>query len=110
MTVQDQLTFRTQRETSKNLGERVNNITFWKSELQHETDNQVAETNALTEVKKRLERALAETDGPLQVSGSRSSFCSCSKFCLLSSHMCKAFTAVLFSANSIFSNPIKRYS
>lgn len=62
----DQLTFRTQRETSKNLGERVNNITFWKSELQHETDNQVAETNALTEVKKRLERALAETDGPLQ--------------------------------------------
>jgi len=63
----DQLTFRTQRETSKNLGERVSNITFWKSELQHETDNQVAETNALIEVKKRLERALAETEGPLQV-------------------------------------------
>lgn len=63
----DQLTVRTQRETSRNLGERVSNINFWKSELQHEIDNQVAETNALVEVKKRLERALAETEGPLQV-------------------------------------------
>ena len=64
-----QLTHRNQRETSKNLGERVSNITFWKSELRHETDNLVAETNALVEVKKRLERALAETEGPLQVGG-----------------------------------------
>lgn len=63
----DQLTFRTQEESSKNLGERVSDITFWKSELQHEIENQIAETNAMTEVKKRLERALAETEGPLQV-------------------------------------------
>lgn len=63
----DQLTFRTQEESSKNLGERVSDITFWKSEIQHEIENQIAETNALTEVKKRLERALAETEGPLQV-------------------------------------------
>jgi len=64
----DQLTFRTQRETSKNLGERVSDITFWKSELQHEIENQVAETNALMEVKRRLERALSETEGPFQTS------------------------------------------
>ncbi|XP_039266064.2 tektin-3-like [Styela clava] len=63
----EQLTFRTQQESSKNLGERVSDITFWKSELQHEIENQIAETNALTEVKKRLERGLAETEGPLQV-------------------------------------------
>jgi len=63
----DQLTFRTQQESSKNLGERVSDITFWKSEIQHEIENQIAETNALIEVKKRLERALAETEGPLQV-------------------------------------------
>lgn len=63
----DQLTYRTQEESSKNLGERVSDITFWKSELQHEIENQIAETNAMTEVKKRLERALAETEGPLQV-------------------------------------------
>uniref|UniRef100_A0A672YZ99 Tektin n=1 Tax=Sphaeramia orbicularis TaxID=375764 RepID=A0A672YZ99_9TELE len=64
----DQLTRRTQETTSKNLGERVNDIVFWKSELSHEIDNMVTEIAALSEVKRRLERALAETEGPLQVS------------------------------------------
>lgn len=63
----DHLTFRTQQESSKNLGERVSDITFWKSEIHHEIENQIAETNALIDVKKRLERALSETEGPLQV-------------------------------------------
>lgn len=63
----DQLTRRTQENTSKNIGERLNDIVFWKSELSHETDNMVTEIAALTEVKRRLERALAETEGPLQV-------------------------------------------
>uniref|UniRef100_F6RBW1 Tektin n=1 Tax=Ciona intestinalis TaxID=7719 RepID=F6RBW1_CIOIN len=63
----EQLTFRSQQESSKNLGERVSDITFWKSEIQHEIENQIAETNALVEVKKRLERALSETEGPLHV-------------------------------------------
>uniref|UniRef100_A0A8C6SAN6 Tektin n=1 Tax=Neogobius melanostomus TaxID=47308 RepID=A0A8C6SAN6_9GOBI len=64
----DQLTRRTQETTSKNLGERVTDIVFWKSELSHEIDNMVTEIAALSEVKRRLERALAETEGPLQVS------------------------------------------
>ncbi|XP_035257989.1 tektin-3 [Anguilla anguilla] len=64
----DQLTRRTQENTSKNIGERVSDITFWRSELGHEIENMVAEIGALTEVKRRLERALAETEGPLQVS------------------------------------------
>ncbi|XP_028332537.1 tektin-3 [Gouania willdenowi] len=64
----EQITRRTQENTSKNIGERLNDIVFWKSELNHEIDNIVTETAALTEVKKRLERALAETEGPLQVS------------------------------------------
>ncbi|KAM9426142.1 tektin-3 [Pholidichthys leucotaenia] len=63
----EQLTRRTQESTSKNIGERVNDIVFWRSELSHEIDNMVTEIAALTEVKKRLERALAETVGPLQV-------------------------------------------
>lgn len=63
----EQLTRRTQENTSKNIGERLNDIVFWKSELSHETDNMVTEIAALTEVKRRLERALAETEGPLQV-------------------------------------------
>ncbi|XP_072229462.1 tektin-3 [Leuresthes tenuis] len=64
----EQLTRRTQEHTSKNIAERVNDIVFWKSELSHEIDNMVTEISALSEVKRRLERALAETEGPLQVS------------------------------------------
>lgn len=59
---------KTQMESTKNLGERVNDIEFWKSELCHELDEMIGETNALTDMKKRLERALAETEAPLQVS------------------------------------------
>ncbi|KAM9832157.1 tektin-3 [Neosynchiropus ocellatus] len=64
----DQLTRRTQENTSKNIGERLNDIVFWRSELSHEIDNMVTEIAALSEVKRRLERALAETEGPQQVS------------------------------------------
>ncbi|KAM6471619.1 tektin-3 isoform 1-T2 [Liasis olivaceus] len=63
----DQQTRKSQTETTKNLGERVNDIVFWKTELNHEIDGMIGETNALTEMKKRLERALVETEGPLQV-------------------------------------------
>lgn len=63
----EQLTRRTQENSSRNIGERLNDIVFWKSELNHEIDNMVTEIAALTEVKRRLERALAETEGPLQV-------------------------------------------
>lgn len=63
----EQLTRRTQENTSKNIGERLNDIVFWKSELGHEIDNMVTEIATLTEVKRRLEKALAETEGPLQV-------------------------------------------
>ncbi|XP_042658633.1 tektin-3 [Tyto alba] len=62
-----QQTKKTQVESTKNLGGRVNDIEFWKSELCHELDEMIGETNALTDVKKRLERALAETEAPLQV-------------------------------------------
>ncbi|KAL6089134.1 hypothetical protein STEG23_010236 [Scotinomys teguina] len=56
-----------QTDSTQNLGERVNDIAFWKSEITHELDAMIGETNALTDVKKRLERALAETEAPLQV-------------------------------------------
>ena len=46
----DQLTSKQQATSSKNIGDRVADIDFWKSELRHETDLLVAETNALTEV------------------------------------------------------------
>ncbi|XP_037133764.1 tektin-3 [Syngnathus acus] len=64
----EQLTRRMQENTSKDIGERLNDIAFWRSELNHEVDNVAGETAALAEVKRRLERALAETERPLQVS------------------------------------------
>lgn len=63
-----QQTKKTQGESTKNLGLRVNDIEFWKSELCGELDEMIGETNALTDLKNRLERALAETEAPLQVS------------------------------------------
>ncbi|NXN94402.1 TEKT3 protein, partial [Rhinopomastus cyanomelas] len=62
-----QQTKKTQAESTKNLGLRVNDIEFWRSELCHELNEMIGETNALTDKKKRLERALAETEPPLQV-------------------------------------------
>ena len=62
-----QVTDRTQKETGKNIGERVSDINYWKSEIKFELGKIVAETNQLLEQKKRLERALKETEGPFQV-------------------------------------------
>ncbi|KAJ7420560.1 hypothetical protein BTVI_21037 [Pitangus sulphuratus] len=58
---------RTQGESTKNLGERVNDIEYWKSELCLELDAMIRETNSLADMQKRLERALADTEGPFQV-------------------------------------------
>ncbi|EDL10379.1 tektin-3 [Mus musculus] len=59
---------KTQAHSTQNLGERVNDLAFWKSEITHELDEMIGETNALTDIKRRLERGLIETEGPLQVS------------------------------------------
>uniref|UniRef100_A0A452EFR7 Tektin n=1 Tax=Capra hircus TaxID=9925 RepID=A0A452EFR7_CAPHI len=61
-----QQTRKTQADSTQNLGERVNDIGFWKSEIIHELDTMIGETNELTDIKKRLERALMETEAPLQ--------------------------------------------
>ncbi|NXB77639.1 TEKT3 protein, partial [Donacobius atricapilla] len=58
---------RSQGESTQNLGERVSNIEYWKSELCIELDAVIRETNSLADMQKRLERALADTEGPFQV-------------------------------------------
>ncbi|XP_067673209.1 tektin-3-like isoform X2 [Haliotis asinina] len=64
----DDKTRRTQSDVGKRLGERIGDITFWKTELNHETDNMITETNALQEAKRIMEKALAETENPLHIS------------------------------------------
>ncbi|XP_005997853.1 tektin-4 [Latimeria chalumnae] len=52
------LTQRTQMDSTKKLGERLQDIHFWKSELQKEIEDLIAETDLLLAQKRRLENAL----------------------------------------------------
>ncbi|KAK8383060.1 hypothetical protein O3P69_011523 [Scylla paramamosain] len=56
-----------QRESSQRLGERVSDITFWRSELMQELDRMLAETNRLNDSRRMLEHALKDTENPLHV-------------------------------------------
>ncbi|CAL1531645.1 unnamed protein product [Lymnaea stagnalis] len=63
----DDKTKRTQADVGKRLGERIGDINFWKTELNHELDLMITETNALNEAKRILEKNLAETENPLHI-------------------------------------------
>lgn len=65
----DDKTKRAQTDVGKRLGERLGDITFWKTELNHETDNMISEINSLTEARRILEKSLQETENPLHISG-----------------------------------------
>ena len=60
-------TVMTQRDSDRRLGERLHDETFWRSELQSELERNVNETHHLETTRKNLERALAETEGPMRV-------------------------------------------
>lgn len=64
----DQLTRQMQEGTCRNLGQRLSDIGFWKSELSYELDRLLNENRSLDTVKKRLECAAEEANCPLQVS------------------------------------------
>lgn len=63
----DDKTKRAQSDVGKRLGERLGDIQFWKTELNHETDNMITENNSLLEAKRILEKALQETENPLKI-------------------------------------------
>lgn len=63
----DQLTRRTQSESSRWIGERITDISYWRSELGFELEHLLRDTEALRQVKQRLDKALTETEGPLKV-------------------------------------------
>ncbi|XP_043945651.1 tektin-4 [Protopterus annectens] len=60
-------TQRTQADATKKLGERLQDIHFWKSELHREIEDLTAETNLLVAQKMRLERALDATEVPYSI-------------------------------------------
>ncbi|NXG78490.1 TEKT5 protein, partial [Baryphthengus martii] len=63
----DQLTYQMQEDTRRNLGERISNLDFWRSELTYELECLLKETQALETIKKRLEYAVDEMQGPLKI-------------------------------------------
>ncbi|KAL4700309.1 hypothetical protein H8959_014313, partial [Pygathrix nigripes] len=58
---------RTQQDTTRRVGERLQDMHGWKSELQREVEALVAETDLLLAQKQRLERALDATEVPFSI-------------------------------------------
>lgn len=67
----DQLTRQMQEGTCRNLGQRLSDIGFWKSELSYELERLLNENHSLDSIKRRLECAAEELNCPLQVSVGR---------------------------------------
>ncbi|KAL1287496.1 TEKT5 [Ovibos moschatus] len=63
----DQLTRQMQEGTCRNLGQRLSDIGFWKSELNYELERLLNENHSLDAIKRRLECAAEELRCPLQV-------------------------------------------
>ncbi|XP_027719021.1 tektin-4 [Vombatus ursinus] len=61
------LSQRTQQDSTKKVGERLQDIHFWKSELQREIEDLETETDLLIGLKLRLERALDATEVPFSI-------------------------------------------
>lgn len=51
----------------KKLGDRINDIDFWRNELSHETDEIIGETDKLKEAAKALENFIKESDNQLHI-------------------------------------------
>lgn len=49
------------------MGERIQDINFWKFELEREIQDVISETDLLLSQKKRLENALRATEIPLHI-------------------------------------------
>lgn len=63
----DQFTFKTQNESNKWICERIEDLSFWSNEMTHEAEQLMKDSDMLKHIKLRLDKAIAETDGPLQV-------------------------------------------
>lgn len=62
-----ELAQRTQEDSTAKVGQRLQDIHFWKSELQREIEDLVAETDQLAAQKLRLERAIDATELPYSI-------------------------------------------
>ena len=63
-------TIRTQRDVGHKFSQRINDINFWKSELDSKIQELGTEIEAVKESKANLEQALRDTNFPLEVAKS----------------------------------------
>ena len=63
----DEKTKMAQEDVGKKLGDRLNDISFWKMELDRETDAMICEITSLSHMKTTLEKTLAELEVPLRI-------------------------------------------
>ena len=63
-------TRRTQRDVEHKFSQRINDINFWKEELEAKLNATVAEIGAVLDYKAQLEQALKSTSFPLEVAKS----------------------------------------
>ncbi|XP_008568794.1 PREDICTED: tektin-4 [Galeopterus variegatus] len=61
------LAWRTQQDSTQKVGQRLQDTHYWKSELQRQVDELIAETDLLLAQKQRLERALEATAVPYAI-------------------------------------------
>ena len=66
-TIKEVEAIKTQNESTKKLAEREKDICFWKSELEREINDVIAETDLLIGQKNRLENALRATEIPMHI-------------------------------------------
>jgi len=60
-------TVTTQRDADRRIGERLGDEVHWRNELQNELEANINFTHQLENTRKNLEKALAETEGPMRV-------------------------------------------
>jgi len=64
----EELAKKNQQESDKKLGERINDIEFWKQELEKEKDKMVKKINSAEAKKREVEKQLHDTESQLRVS------------------------------------------
>lgn len=63
----DERTAQGQRDAGFRLGERLTDVTFWRTELQTELERLLAELAQLSDTRRKAARALADLEPPLHV-------------------------------------------
>lgn len=63
----DEQTFKNNLESSKRLGERINDIEYWKNELEKTKDKVKRKIDDVEGKRREVERQLAETEKPLRI-------------------------------------------